>query len=487
MIDPYQSATARKADWHIRPLPGTDTALALGLMREIISSGLTDDDYIRRYTTGIEELKQHVSSCTLDWTSAITGLDGEDIARLAREYSAAENSTIRVLIGLEHHVNGANAFRSVAILPSLTGAWRKRGGGLLHMTYEAFGEALNWEALDFYNSISKKDIRTINMIQLGRTLNDATLSPPVKSLFVFNCNPAVITPDQNAVIRGLEREDLFTVVLEHFITDTARYADIVLPATTQLEHWDLMDSWGQLYLNLNEPAMEPLGESKSNSEIFRMIAHSLGFEEDYLFTPDIDLIHATLDSDHPYLEGTSFDSLRETGWARLKLPEEWIPHEKGRFKTPSGKCEFYSAKAVEDGLDPMPRYIPPTHENDDLYPLHLMTLKKSRSFLNTSHANVDRLLQVEGRPKLDIHIMDARKRGINHGDEVRIFNEKGEMYLVADVNDTVSEGVVCAPQGYWSSLVKGGSTANALTNDGLTDIGGGGALQNAWVNIEKTT
>lgn len=488
VIDPFKSQTALLADWHIQPMPGTDTALALAMMHVILTENLHDQDYIQNYTVGIDELHAHVQQYSPERVANLTGLDPEAIKKLAREYATASPSLIRVLIGLEHQANGGSGFRAIAMLPALTGAWKEFGGGLMHYTYELFGEAWNWERLNFFETIPR-NTRTVSMIQIGRVLNDPSMKPGIHAMFVYNSNPAVIAPDQNKVIKGLERDDLLTVVLEHFMTDTARYADYIFPATTQLEHWDLLDSWGQTYINLNEPALEPRGQSKPNSEFFRLLAKEMGYEEEYLFESDLDIIKQTLNSSHEYMKGISFDSLRKTGWARLALPEKWMPHAKGNFGTPSGKCEFYSASQQAAGGTFLPEYKPVEYSAEELekYPLHLLTVKSSKNFLNSSHANVDRLRRSEGKFRLDIHPRDAEARGISDGDPIRVFNQYGEVVLAAQVGEKVRPGVVCMPQGFWKSLVEGGSTANALTRDLLTDMGRGAALHESRVEIVKKT
>lgn len=482
VVDPFQSHTAQQADWHIQPVPGTDTALALCLIHIILKENLQDQDYVENYTIGVEQLKEHVISYDPLTVSKITGLDREVIAQLAREYATASPSLIRVLIGLEHHANGANAFRAIAMLPALVGAWKQLGGGLMHMTYELFGDALNWSSVNFASTIQKPKTRLINMVQIGRALTDESLDPAVHGLFVFNSNPAVIAPDQNAVQKGLKREDLFTVVLEHFITDTAKYANYVFPATSQLEHWDLLTSWGQPYLNLNEPAVAPLGEAKSNTEFFRQLARAMGFTETYLYESDLDIIKITLKSDHEYLQGIDFDYLKSNGWAKLNVPKNWMPHEKGNFKTASGKCEFFNATVDP----PLATYTPVAYEKEALtkYPLQLLSIKSTRNFLNSSHANVEHLLKNEGLPKLDISKQDAAARGIEEDSDVKVFNDKGEVTIKVQISEKVRPGVVSIPQGFWVSLVAGGSTANALTDDRLTDMGGGAALQETRVEVQ---
>jgi anaerobic selenocysteine-containing dehydrogenase len=483
VIDPFKSASALAADWHIQIMPGTDVVLALGLINVILTEGLQDQDYIDRYTSGVEELKTHAKKYDPQTTANITGLNQETIIKLAREYAASTPSLIRILIGLEKHANGASGCRAIAMLPALTGAWRQLGGGLMHFTYELFGKALNWDRLNLAETVERSKVRSVNMIQIGRALNDRSMNPGIHALFVYNSNPAVIAPDQNQVIKGLLREDLMTVVLEHFITDTARHADYVLPATSQLEHWDLMTSWGQTYLNLNQPLLSPRGETKSNSEIFRLFAKAMGFQEPYFYESDLDIIKKTLGSTHPYMKGISFDSLMKNGWERLRLPSPWIPHAHGNFATASKKCEFVSTSLK----DPLPDYRPIVYSEEEIkkYPLQLMTIKSTNNFLNTSHANVRHLLKKEGSPFLDIHEIDAVSREIADGDQVKVFNNYGEVIISARIKSKVRQGIVSMPQGHWSSLMKGGSSANALTNDLLTEMGNGSALQEARVEVIK--
>ena len=482
-VDPFRSLTAEASDWHIQPKPGTDTALALGLMHVILAENLHDQDYIDKYTVGIEELKEHVQKYDPDTVAQITGLEQETIMGLAKAYAQSKPSLIRILIGMEHQVNGASAFRAVAMLPALTGAWRHFGGGLMHMSYEPFGEALNWDSVALPQSLANPKTRSINMIELGKALNNKELNPGIEALFVFNSNPANTTPNQNLVLKGLERTDLLTIVSEHFMTDTARYADYIFPATTVLENWDILDSWGTTYLNINEPAIAPLGESKPNSELFRLLAREMGFNEPYFQESDIDMVKKTLESDHDYLKGITFESLRQTGGQKLKLPNQWMPHAEGHFKTASGKCHFYNAN-VEP---PIPDYIPVVYNKTEKeqYPLHLLTIKTPKYFLNSSHANVPTLIEKEGKPYLEINALDASARNIKDGDELKVFNQRGNVYLTARISERVQQGIVCMPQGFWSSFYKGGSSANALTNDLLTDMGRGGAIQEAKVQIVK--
>ena len=483
VIDPFVSQTAKEADLHLQPYPGTDTALALGLIHVIQTENLQDSDYIEKYTSGIAELTAHVQKFTPEYVAGLTGLSSENITTLARAYASGDPSLIRFLIGLEHQANGASAFRAISMLPALTGAWRKQGGGLLHMTYELFGNAINWEHIELPPELSSITTRTINMIQLGKALTSKELNPSIDALFVFNANPAVTIPNQNAVLEGLKRDDLLTVVLDHFMTDTARFADYIFPATTVLENWDVYTSWGTPYINLNEPAIEPLGEAKPNTEFFRLLAKAMGYEESYLQVSDLDIVKRALETDHPYMKGIDFKSLRKTGWARLTIPDLWLPHAEGNFNTSDGKCMLYNPE-IEPAL---PDYQPVLYSEEDNanYPYHLLTIKSTRNFLNSSHGNIGRLIENEGPPVLDISKEDAERAAITDGEMVKVYNQRGEVTLQARIRSRVRPGVLCMPQGYWPSLQEGGSSANALTDDLLTDMGRGGAIQEARVGLMK--
>ena len=363
------------------------------------------------------------------------------------------------------------------------GAAKERGGGLAGSTGYLFG-VLHLDRLAM-PELLREPTRAVNMVQLGRALTG--LEPPIRALVVYNSNPAAIAPNQELVLQGLGREDLFTVVLEQFLTDTARHADYVLPATTQVEHLDLVPSWGHTYLTLNRPALEPRGEALPNSEVFRRLARRLGFEEPCFQDSDEDLVRQALASGHPFLEGISYERLCEEGWAKLAIPDDWRPHAKGAFATPSGKCEFYSEALAAAGLDPLPGYTPPleVQEHGDRYPLRLLSSKSALHFLNSSYANMPRHLQAEKEPLLDIHPEDAAGRGISDGDEARVFNDRGELALRARVGDRVRPGVVSVPSGWWASLSPGGRSANALTRDGLADWGGGGDFHDTLVEVAR--
>ena len=489
VIDPAKTRTAAQADWQLQPLPGTDAALALGMMHVIVNESLYDADYVEHYTHGFEQLRGRLTEYPPERVAQLTGLDAAEIVRLARAYATTRPAVIRTLIGLEHHSNGAMMYRTIACLPALVGAWRDRSGGFMGGPAGLFFEALN---SDFWlPELEDPTIRSVNMVQLGQALTSAELDPPIQCLIVQNSNPAAIAPNQNLVLQGLRREDLFTVVHEQFLTDTARYADYLLPATTQLEHLDLMWSWGHPYLTLNQPAIEPLGEAVSNSEFFRRLTTSLDMEESYLHTSDEERIRTLLKSDHPYLEGISYEQLEKDGWAKLNLPDDWRPLAEGAFATPSGKCEFYAESLIEQGHDPLPTHISPKESpagDSDLasrYPLILLTAKSALHFLNSSYANLPRHLKAEGEPRLDLHSDDAGPRDIVDGDQVRVYNDRGEVKIRARVGEHIRPGVISMPSGWWASLSPGGSSANALTADGLSDLGGGGDFHDTLVEVVR--
>jgi anaerobic selenocysteine-containing dehydrogenase len=322
------------------------------------------------------------------------------------------------------------------------------------------------------------------MVQLGEALTDPTLDPPVRALVVYNSNPATIAPDQGRVLAGLRRDDLFTVVLEHVMTDTARHADYVLPATTQLEHWDLLWSWGQPYLTLNQPAIEPQGGALPNTEIFRRLAARLGFDEPYWSESDEEMIRRSLATGHPLLGGATFDDLRERGWIRLATPADGRPFAEGGFPTRSGRCEFYSEKLAERGYDPLPNWLPASASPERAaYPLALVAAKSALHFLNSSYAGLDHHRNAEGEPLLEIHPFDAGPRDIRDGARVRVINERGSVEAMARIGARVRPGVVSLPFGWWASQSPGGASANALTPSHLADWGGGGAFHDAFVEV----
>jgi anaerobic selenocysteine-containing dehydrogenase len=490
VIDPLKTRTASAADWHVQPFPGTDAALALGMMSVIVAEQLSDADYVAAHTVGFDALKRRLAEYSPERVAALTGLEAQEIIRLARAYATTRPAAIRVLIGMEHHANAEMSFRAISCLPALVGAWRERGGGLLHHTMALHAQALNGPGVRM-PELEDMSIRAVNMVQLGKALTDPALDPPIQALFVYSSNPATTAPKQNLVLQGLRRDDLFTVVHDHFVTDTARYADYVLPSTMEVEHWDLFMSWGHTYVTLNQPAIAPHGEAITPTELFRRLAARMGLDEPYLQETDESMIRAALTSDHPYLRGINFETLRSRGWAPLNLPSDWLPYANGGFPTPSGKCEFYSTTLAERGLDPLPTYLPAGESppgNPELapcYPLLLLTPKSALHFLNSSYANSPRHLSAERTPFLDIHPQDAASRAIVEGDLVRVHNDRGAVEIVVRVNDRMRPGVVAMPSGWWASLSPGGVSANALTADGLSLWAGGGDFHDTLVEVER--
>ena len=482
VIDPVRTRTASAADWHIRPLPGTDAALALGLMNVIVAEGLVDQEYVDQHTVGFEELCKRLEDYPPERVAVLTGVPADEIYRLARAYAGTRPAAIRVLVGMEHHEHGAGMFRAIACLPALVGAWRDRGGGLCHMTFQ-FSRILD---RDCGVGVDEPDTREVNMVQLGRALT--TLEPPLRALVVYNSNPAAIAPQQNLVLEGLARDDLFTVVIEHVLTDTARHADIVLPATTQVEHHDVMWSWGQTYVAWNEPAIAPQGEAVSNAEIFRRLGRRMGYEDPVFTSSDKALADAAVAP----LGAERVAELKSQGWLRLDGPEDVLPYADGGFETESGKVEFFSADLEAEDLDPLPAYRPAhegTQGDPDVlarYPLSLLTAKGAHHFLNSGYVHVARAIKAEGAPILDIHPIDAEQRGILDGHVVRVFNGRGSVTLRVRVGDRVRPGVVSMPSGWWASASPSGRSANSLTADGLSDLGGGGDFHDTLVEVTPT-
>jgi anaerobic selenocysteine-containing dehydrogenase len=484
VIDPVKTRTAQAADEHVRPMPGTDAALALGMMHVIVAEGLQDDDYVKRYTLGYDALRERLDDFPPDRAASLTGLDQETIIDLARRFATTRPAAIRTLVGMEHRRNGAMTFRTIACLPALTGAWRDRGGGLAGMVGRRMRTAL---PMDRLGAAEDPAIRSVNMLEIGRALTE--LQPPIRSLMVYSSNPASIAPNQNAVLEGLAREDLFTVVHEQFLTDTARYADVLLPATTQVEQLDLMYSWGHLYVSLNLPAIKPRGEAVSNAELFRRLARQMGMDAPELRESDEEIVRSMLGGDHPWADGITYERLLEEGWMKLRVPEDFRPHAHGDFPTPSGRCEFFSQTLADQGFDPLPNYEPAEESpagNPELtarYPLALVAAKTALHFLNSSYSGLPRHLAAEREPLLDINDADATERGVADGDRVRVFNDRGSIELRARVGDRVRAGVVSMPSGWAPSHSPGGRSANALTNDGVAEWGRGGDFHDTLVEV----
>lgn len=489
VIDPYRTRTADCADWYLPINPGTDAALALGMMHVIIRDGLHDADYVDSYTLGFEELSNRVTGFTPDRVASWTGISSDDITRLAHEYATTHPSVIRVNYGVQRSENGGMAMRAIAMLPCLTGSWKEVGGGLQLSTSGAY--RLNRAALereDLMQASLGRSARILNMVELGRILNEQE-DPPVKGLFVYNSNPAAVCPNHNEVIRGLKRADLFTVVHEQFFTDTADYADILLPATTFFEHADLQTAYGHYYLQSSEQAIAPLGECLSNVDLFRTLARRMGFEDSCFKDSTNDMIDQALDSPNPWLEGIDRERLLKDKHVRLEFGgangEPFLPFARGGFLTPSGKAEFYSASLARQGLDPVVQFIPPQesrHSGHADFPLELLA-RKADNFLNSTFSNLPAVQQMETTNVLEIHPRDAEARGIHEGAAVRVFNARGEIALKAEITDAVQPGVVTARLN-WARFTPGNVNINALTSEKLTDMGNSATFYSVLVEVE---
>ncbi|MFV8750318.1 molybdopterin-containing oxidoreductase family protein [Nannocystaceae bacterium ST9] len=491
VIDPVRTRTARAADEWLPIRPGTDGALALGLMHVLIGEDLIDHEYVERATIGFAALAERAREWAPERVEAITGVPASRIRSMAREYASVRPAAIRINYGLQRHRGGGMAVRTIACLPALIGSWRERGGGLQLSSSGSF--ALNLAGLERSDLLGDRNPRTFNMNRLGEALSldredlrrarlrerpidplPAEPGPPVHALFVYNCNPAAVTPDQGAVVRGLAREDLFTVVLEHFQTDTADWADLILPATTQLEHWDIVKPYGHLYLGLNRPAIAPVGESRSNAEIFRNLAVAMGFDEPCFRESDEAILRQFVaDQTDPALASITWERLSERGFCRLDVPEPYLPFAAGEFPTPSGRCELFSESMAADGYDPLPSFSPTdvAREGDE-HTLHCIS-PPAHSFLNTSFVNVAKFAARERGPSLLVHPDDAAPRGIVDGREVAVENQRGLVRLRARVTDEVVRGTVVAPSIWWTKLSPDRRNINWLTSPEETDMGAG--------------
>ncbi len=486
-IDPIRTRTAMQCDEWIPIRPGTDAALALGMMHVIFALRLEDTEYMNRYTIGQEALRARVAEWTPDRTAEVTGLPLDTVVALGERFGRARAAFIRVNYGLQRHAGGGMAVRTIACLPAVCGHWRRAGGGVQLSTSANF--QFNRTAVG--HPEAGPAARTINMIRLGEalTLPDAGVGgPPVQALVVYNSNPAAVAPDRNMVLRGLARDDLFTVVLEHFQTDTCDWADIVLPATTQLEHWDIHFAYGHHYVTLNRPAIEPVGEAKPNSEIFRLIAARMGIAHPMMRDDDLTIIRQSLDSQSPKMDGLSLDTLLEKGWSRLNLPTPYLPYADGGFATPSGKCEFVSERLEQMGFDPVPTYIPPYEsvERDpqlvSRFPLTLIS-SPAHTFLNSTFVNVTSLRRQAKEPEVLLHPADAERRGIAAGAMVTVHNDRGAFLAKARVEPTIREGVVWAPSVWWGKLAGDGANANQTTSQRETDLGHGPVFYDNQVEV----
>ena len=464
-IDPRRTETADKCHQHIALLPGTDGALALALMHELITNAWLDPDYIARHVDGFDALRERALAWPPERAAAVCGIDAHVIRDLAREYGTTKPAAIRLNYGMQRVHGGGNAVRLVALLPCLTGAWRQRGGGLLLSASGWFKGFRNSSALERPDLLGTRRPRTINMSTIGDDLlreGSAEFGPRIEALVVYNSNPVAVAPQSPKVVQGFQREDLFTVVLEQFMTDTADHADYVLPATTQLEHLDVHTSYGHTYVLMNQPAVAPLGEAKPNTQVFRELAARMGFDEPCFHDSDEQLALQAFTSD------IDLAALRANGWVKLPLPE--LPFAEGGFPTANGKVQVNVP-----GLG-VPDHVP-NHESAlsapelaQRYPLAMIS-PPARHFLNSTFVNVRSLRSIEGQPLVEIHPVDAAARGIVDGTLVRVFNDRGSYRCQASISERARPGVVNGLGVWWRKLGVDGSNVNELTSQKLTDIG----------------
>jgi anaerobic selenocysteine-containing dehydrogenase len=493
-IDPYRSLTAEKCHQHVALLPGTDGALALGLMHVMIREGWLDRDYIARHTLGFEQLAERAGRFDPARVATICGITAAEVEALAHDYWHIRPAAIRLNYGMQRAAGGGNAVRAVASLPALAGHWRSPAGGVLLSTSGMFnvdGDALYRPDLLAGPDGRRRKPRTINMSTIGRDLLRAGSAEfaPIDALIVYDSNPVAVAPQSREVAAGFAREDLFTVVLEHFQTDTADYADYLLPATTQLEHVDVVKPYGHLYVMANNQAIDPLGEALPNTEIFRRLARAMGFTEPCFADSDEEIAAAAFRKAGP-TANYDWNVARREGWQRIDVPAVYAPFAEGGFPTPSGKCEFYSPRLADLGLDPLPNYVPP-HEGPTSnaalaarYPLAMIS-PPARNFLNSTFVNVTSLRSTEGEPTLEISPDDAAARGIADGAMVRVFNDRGELRLRAVVTGRARRGVVVALSIWWKKLARDGRNANELTSQALTDIGRAPTFYDCLVEVER--
>ena len=508
VIDPFKSRTAKQADWHVAIKPGTDAALALGMMNVIIQEGLVDYDYVEKYTLGYQELKARAAEFPVERVSEITGIAAADIVKLAREYATTPPAAIREGVAVERCPGGGDAVRAITCLPALIGAWRHVGGGAVEMPiYEFPMSVAHVSRPDWI----KPGTRVLNELDLGAALTGKMkLDPPIKSVFVYNSNPVSQAPDAGELVRGLQREDLFTVCSELFITDTAKYADILLPSTMQAEQYDIMVTWGHLYIMLNQPAIPAPGECVANIDLFRKLAKTMGFNDEYWDLTDDEWLTLSYDWSSPALEGITLDVLKKEGWKRLNvgMPDVRAPHAHGNFKTPSGKCEFKSSMAeggnmvldvwrsgytemqVGGYVDPVPNYIPP-HEVIDgepqksaQFPLNLIS-PKPHAFLNTQYGNEGPQMKRQGEQRIMINPSDAASRSIANGAYVRVFNERGTFEAKADLTDDVGAGLIVTNVGHWPGLNRTGTAVNSTTAPRHANLGQAGVYSDNRVEVES--
>lgn len=505
VIDSYRSATAKQADWHIAPKPGTDGAFAMAVINTLISEDLLDVDYVQKHTLGYEALARRAKSRTPEWAADISGVSAQDIRRFAREFAATKSAAIRIGVALEKHYGGGQTIRAVSCIPALTGAWREVGGGIHQMPF--------WEHPYKTDVIARADFipegtRVVNNLQLGRALvGELALDPPIKSLMVWNSNPVTQAAEGDKIVNGLLRDDLFVVSAEHFISDTALYADIILPAAMGAEVEDIILSWGHNFLTYNGKCIECPGETVSNREIFRRLAERMGYDEECFKWTDTQCLENFIDWDSPICEGFDLNYLKQYGYARLAVGDASTraPHRNGNFPTPSGKCEFESSIAsngnfvvgafrqMYDGfqsgeaLDPLPDYVAPREcaaSNPELakkYPLNIIS-PKSHGFLNSCYANIENKIRKQGEQFTLINPRDAKAREVRDGAGIRVFNDRGSFESQAMVTDDVNPGLVVTTVGYWRQFNRG--TVSAVNSAEFVNMGNGATFSDNLVEVE---
>lgn len=488
VIDPVRTLTAQAADHFIQPLPGTDVAMMLAMMHVLIRDEMIDADYVREYTEGYDELAHHVQPWTPSRAGSVCGIDPAEIERLAHDYGTIRPSFIRTLIGAEHREHGAMFFRTLSCLPLLTGSWRERGGGYARSVGSYNAIDIDDSVFDVPSLEGGRSRRGLSMNRLGVNLTDSTLSPPVAALFVYNGNPLVTAPNAELIRLGLERDDLFTVVSEQFMTDTAAYADVVFPACTQIEQEDVVPAWGHLYMGWNHKAIEPLGESVPNTELWRRLSRAMGFTEPELFATDEELLSAALSR-------IDIEDLRTRGYRRLSVSEELLPYANGGFSTPSGRARLSNPDLSAVGLPVLPDFTVAGESSggssglSDRFPLSLMSPKNHLRFLNASYSHLEHHAVAEGVIFCEIHEEDARARQIADGDLVEVHNDRASVSAKARVTSgdecRVRPGVVIVPFGWVEGRTFDRRTVNALTNDTPADWGGGVAFFDTLVEVSK--
>lgn len=484
-IDPIRTRTAAAADWHLAPVPGTDAALALGLMHVVLAEGAEDREFIAQHTLGWDVFRERIREYPPERVASITGLAVEDIVTLGRRIAHTRPTGIRLGIGMQRHGGGGMAIRTITCLPGVTGDWRHPGGGASYDTRGFFG--VNWPALT-RDDLRARPARTLSMTRLGEGLLDLT-DPPVKALFVYAANPVASTPHQTKVRKGLARPDLFTVVMDHVLTDTARYADLVLPATMQIEHADLLISYGHLYIAWNEPAVAPAGEALSATDLFRRLARAMSLDAPCLDDSDEEIARQVLASGHSSLAGITLETLKARGSVRLNYPEPFVPFANG-FPSPSGKLEFVTERMAQVGLDPVAGYTPPNEAAQvdtplaRRYPLALIA-PANHYFLNSEFADVASQLRRAGPPQLLVHPDDAAARGLATGETARIYNDRGAFRATVEVTDRVRRGLVASTKGRWPRDTADGATVNATVDERDSDMGGGAVFHDNRVEIER--